>query len=99
MIHPTAKERAAALATAPRGFWFVAKKPATEQYPCRCHERKFNRCSAAWCPCAGREDPPTPECCGNRFTLQDHREAMAAWRIKKAAERAAELVPDEEEAP
>jgi len=63
--------------------WIVAGTDTSRPYPCRCHERKGPRCSAAWCPCAGREDPPGPACCGNWFTPADHVQAMAEWRIWK----------------
>ncbi len=65
------------------GTWVVAGTPATEPYPCRCAERRGSRCSAAWCPCAGRPDPQGPMCCANWFTPADHVKAMAEWRISK----------------
>lgn len=65
------------------GTWVIAGSPIGEPYPCRCNERMGKQCSAAWCPCAGRTDPPNARCCANWFTPADHMEAMKAWRIKK----------------
>jgi hypothetical protein len=65
------------------GTWLVAGTPADQPYPCRCAERLGRECSAAWCPCAGRLDPPGPGCCANWFTPADHMAAQEAWRIEK----------------
>jgi len=67
------------------GTWLVAGTPVDQPYPCRCHERRGRECSAAWCPCAGRTDRKhlPPDCCAHRFTLEDHRAAMAEWRAWK----------------
>lgn len=73
------------MTTPPLGVWAVAGTPITAPYPCRCSERPewARECSPAWCPCAGREDPPNAQCCGTWTTPADHVEAMAAWRIKR----------------
>jgi hypothetical protein len=65
------------------GRWAIAGTAVDQPYPCRCHERRFEKCSAAWCPCAGRPDPQGPGCCANWFTPADHVVAMEAWRIKQ----------------
>lgn len=72
------------------GVWIIAGTPISEPYPCRCQERPAwaRECSAAWCPCAGRADPQTPDCCGWRFSPADHVMAKAAWDLKRHAEAA-----------
>jgi hypothetical protein len=68
-----------------KGVWLVAGTSLDQPYPCRCHERWNDRgCSAAWCPCAGRQRVNLPsDCCGNWFTAADHVRAMREWRIWK----------------
>jgi hypothetical protein len=66
--------------------WIIAGTAASEPYPCRCHEARFGRCSAAFCPCAGRTDPQNAACCAWRFSPADHVMAMAAWQLKRHAE-------------
>lgn len=75
-------------AAVPRGVWLVAGTPVDEQYPCRCPEAKYGRCNAAFCPCSGRSDPPSPTCCGHRFTPEDAARAAAAWQEKRERQRA-----------
>ena len=70
------------------GVWAVTGTPVSAPYPCRCHERKFNECSPAWCPCAGRIDPLPEPCCSSRFGPEEHVQAMRAWREKKIREGA-----------
>jgi hypothetical protein len=72
------------------GSWLIAGGPAPGDGPylCRCHERKGPVCSAAWCPCAGRPDPPTAGCCANWFGPAQHMEAMAEWKAKKLRKEA-----------
>jgi hypothetical protein len=65
------------------GVWLIAGTPLDQPYPCRCSERMGRECSAAWCPCAGRSDPQTRSCCAHRFGPAEHKEAMAAWRIRR----------------
>lgn len=72
------------------GHWLIAGTPVGQPYPCRCHERRGPKCSAAWCPCAGRFDPPNRQCCGNWFTGADHKRAMTEWRVAKLARERAE---------
>ncbi len=70
-----------------RQKWIIAGTPVEDIYPCRCHERLYRTCSAAWCPCAGRNpDGMPPECCSWRFGPQDHVVAKAAWELKKRQE-------------
>ncbi len=86
--HPTPEEAAAAYAAAPRGVWIVAGTRADEPYPCRCHERKYRKCSPAFCPCSGRPDPPSPDCCAVENTPQRAALASAEYRLRKDRERA-----------
>lgn len=60
--------------------WIIAETETSAPYPCRCHERRGRVCSAAWCPCAGRADPPLPGCCGHRFRPEDHLTALREWQ-------------------
>ena len=50
-----------------RGVWIIGGTPVGEPYPCRCHQRKYDRCAAMWCVCAGRPDPQNDQCCANWF--------------------------------
>ena len=61
--------------------WIIAGTPVKDPYPCRCAERLGPECSAAWCPCAGRKDPPNGRCCANWFGPAEHQAAMEEWRI------------------
>lgn len=70
------------------GTWLVSGTPVDQPYPCRCHERLYSDCSAAFCPCAGRLDPPNSRCCANWFGPAQHMAAMAEWRAKKLREQA-----------
>lgn len=66
--------------------WIVAGTDAADPYPCRCFtDRKpwVKECSAAWCPCAGRADPPSPACCGTWFRPRDVVVAKAEWDLKR----------------
>jgi hypothetical protein len=65
------------------GVWLVAGTPLDQPYPCRCGERRYKECSAAWCPCAGRPDPPNSQCCANWYGPADHVRAMKEYRIWK----------------
>lgn len=84
----------AAAAKLPRERWIVARTPLGEPYPCRCHERPAWarrlatwECSAAFCPCSGRDpDGMPPECCSWRRSPADHVMAKAAWDLKKRQE-------------
>lgn len=73
----------ASIAHTLKGVWAIAGTRVDEPYPCRCHERKYERCSAAFCPCAGRTDPPNSECCANRYGPAEVVEESRAWRIRK----------------
>lgn len=68
---------------APRGVWLIAGTRTDAPYPCRCHERRYEQCSAAFCPCAGRRNPQNPACCANRYGPADVVIAARDWRIKK----------------
>jgi hypothetical protein len=61
--------------------WIIAGTDADQPYPCRCHEARYGQCNAAWCPCAGRPDPPKTSCCGTWFAPVDVVKAKEAWRI------------------
>ena len=69
--------------TAPVGVWFATGTRLGEPYPCRCHERKYEQCSAVFCPCAGRKDPQNADCCANRYGPAQVVQASIAYRIKK----------------
>lgn len=78
-----ARTRAASL---PRWVWIVAGTDSRDGYPCRCSERLYRTCSAAWCPCAGQEPDGRPSsCCSWRFSPADVVMAKAAWELKKRA--------------
>lgn len=66
-------------------LWIIAGTPIDQPYPCRCAERRGRVCSPAWCPCAGRSDPPGAACCGHRFTPQDHLTALREWQARRDA--------------
>lgn len=70
------------------GRWLIAGTPASEPYPCRCAERLYDRCSAAFCPCSGRPDPQGPACCAHLNTPERAALAAAEWRLRKERERA-----------
>lgn len=85
----SARRLAAAL---PRDQWIIAGTSTAEPYPCRCKERPAHaigwakwQCSPAWCPCAGRTDPPEPDCCGWHVTAADVVMAKAAWELQRRA--------------
>ena len=82
--HPTPAEIAAARAAAPRGVWLITGTLVESPYSCRCGERRGRVCSPAWCPCAGRTDPPAG-CCGHRFTAEDHLVALREWQAQRDA--------------
>jgi hypothetical protein len=87
--HPTDAEVRAAVAGAPRGVWLVTGTPVTEQYPCRCKERLYRKCSAVFCPCSGRPDPPNHNCCGWFNTPEVAAREAAAWQEERERRRAA----------
>ncbi len=76
------------------GSWLVTGTPVGEPYPCRCAERRFSKCSAVFCPCAGRLDPPNAECCAHVNTPEKVVQEGIAYRIRKMRERAG--VPQED---
>lgn len=47
------------------GVWLVVKSLADRPYPCRCHERLYEKCSPKYCPCNGRDDIESvpADCC------------------------------------
>jgi hypothetical protein len=67
----------------PPGTWVVARTRLDAPYPCRCHERRYDQCSAVFCPCAGRTDPQNSTCCANRFGPADVVQAGIEYRIRK----------------
>ena len=67
----------------PKGVWLIAGSKLGETYPCRCHERKYDQCSAVFCPCAGRTDPQNAACCANRYDTAAVVQAGIAYRIRK----------------
>ena len=69
------------------GPWLIAGTPVNEPYPCRCAERRFERCSAAFCPCAGRPDVLPEPCCSGRNGPEEVVNASREWRIKKMREK------------
>ena len=72
------------MSQAPKGVWLIAGTTLLDTpYPCRCHERKYDQCSAVFCPCAGRPDPQTSTCCANRFGLAQVVQAGIEYRIRK----------------
>jgi hypothetical protein len=73
-----------------KGVWLLAGTPVGEPYPCRCSERRFGRCSAVFCPCSGRMDPPSPACCAVENTPEKAAQAGAAYRQWKEMQRAGE---------
>lgn len=71
------------MSQAPKGVWLIAGSKLGEAYPCRCHERKYDQCSAVFCPCAGRNDPQTTTCCANRYGPAQVVQAGIDYRIRK----------------
>lgn len=73
--------------TARPGYWIIAGTPVGDPYPCRCHERKYAKCSPMWCPCAGRTDIALTwaNCCASVNTPEVVAEAAVAYERKRAA--------------
>jgi hypothetical protein len=76
-------------------FWRVTGTSIFDPYPCRCHERKYSRCSPKWCVCSGRIDLwwlPT-SCCahGNPARLPPEVWALATGGLPPSP--ASEPVP------
>ncbi len=92
-IDPNEEARRAA-SVLPRDVWIIARTSTAEPYPCRCGERfSWQKvCSAAWCPCAGRKDPPTPECCGMRYSPADVVQAKAIYDLEKRRKEREEIL-------
>jgi hypothetical protein len=69
----------------------VARTSILEPYPCRCAERR-GPCSALWCPCAGRLDPPGPACCARVFTPAVAAAAQREYEANRAVAFRAHVV-------
>lgn len=90
-------EKSAKPVTAVTGFgrWLIAGTPSDEPYPCRCLEPVRGKdgstftpkaCNPAFCPCSGRADPQSPECCALYNTPERASQAAAAYALKKRRE-------------
>lgn len=67
----------------PTEVWAIAGTRLREPYPCRCHERKYGRCSPKYCPCHGRTDLDDPAV---RAIMADDCCAMERWAREREAE-------------